>query len=186
MRLTKGGWMWAIGLVMSASLGMAAPPPAHVSANVRTIGTIADFPRESLRRGISGQLYKSLAISPIAAWVTARAPVTNASTGHAMIVRSDANGAFDKMALELANHYTVSGMNTIESRMALDAIMVHLLVYKIADGWMAISFASMDDSRYAGYLQHGGAWVGVSKNGQWTTISHDTSTPSDHIHRGFY
>lgn len=36
---------------------------------------------------------------------------------------------------------------------------------------MAIYFPHSDDARYLGYHQTGEAWVGILKNGEWTTVS---------------
>ncbi len=157
------------------------PRPVHrkspLPANARTINTLPRFPKEALRRGVNRPLFRSLGVSPITAWIVARAPVSGSNTKAARIVQSDAGGAFDQMALELANSYTVSGTNSIDSHMALDTLTVHLLIYQIADGHMAVCFADLDDSRYADYRQLGAAWVAVHKNGKWTTISREPPRP---------
>jgi hypothetical protein len=80
------------------------------------------------------------------------------------------------MLLEIANGYSISGQNTIESRVASDTLNVHLLVYEIKDGKMAICFSHSDDARYNGYGQSGRAWVGVLQGGKWVTISSDEKT----------
>jgi len=46
-------------------------------------------------------LYSSLAISPVSAWVAARAAVVNGHTMGAQIVHSEGNGVYDKMLLEM-------------------------------------------------------------------------------------
>lgn len=150
---------------------IAAPPPTPV----RTIKDLRGLPLDALRRKISRPLYRSLEVSPVEAWVVARASIYNAQTASAKIVHSEANGAYDKMALELANGYSVSGTDTTESRLPNDSLTIHLLIFKIKDGEMAICFAHTDDARYLGYQQIGEAWIGVLKNGTWTRVNKQVS-----------
>jgi hypothetical protein len=145
----------------------AAPPPA-VPANARTIGNLPDFPLAHLKTSLSPRLYKSLLISPVTAWVV----VQVASHGsEPKIIRSDAGGVFDKLALAMAKGWDPVGYNTTESRTHSPSIMAHLLIYKIADGVMAVSFAHNDQAFYTGAgVQHSDVWVGVFNNGKWTTV----------------
>src|SRR3954469_9499315 len=107
-----------------AQIFAAAPP-----ASARTVQQIPNFPLQALRSGVGHKLYSSLAISPVSAWVMARASVVNGHTMGAQIVHSEGNGAYDKMLVEMANGYSVTGANTIESRLAKDTLNVHLLIY---------------------------------------------------------
>ena len=116
-------------------------------------------------------MYGSLAISPVSAWLTARAAVVNGHSTGATITHSEGDGVYDKMLLEMANSYSVTGANTTESRLAHDYLNVHLLIYDVKDGKMAICFSHNDDPRYNGRAQIGTAWVGVLQGGKWVTIS---------------
>jgi hypothetical protein len=147
------------------SSSFAATPPAP-PANARTIRTLPDFPLAHLKTSISPKLYKSLLISPLTAWVVAQAP---ASGSEPKLLRSDAGGVFDKLALEMAKGWGSVGYNTTESRTQRPSLKVHLLIYKIVDGVMAVNFAHNDQAFYAG-AQHSDIWVGVFKNGKWTRI----------------
>ena len=89
--------------------------------------------------------------------------------GNAKIVRSDAGGAYDKLALEMAKGWGAVGFNTTESRLSRPTLNVHLLLYKIADGYMAVNFSHNDEAFHHG-SQHTDVWVGVWKNGKWTRI----------------
>jgi hypothetical protein len=120
-----------------------------------------------LKGSLSPKLYKSLIISPVTAWVVAQAPVGEGA--QPKIVRSDAGGAFDKLALEMAKGWSSVGYDTTESRTQRPLLMVHLLIYKIADGLMAVNFSHNDQAFYHG-LQHSDVWVGVFKDGKWTRI----------------
>ncbi|PYJ10520.1 MAG: hypothetical protein DMF06_06070 [Verrucomicrobia bacterium] len=146
-------------------------PAAHPPASSRTILNLPNFPLQALRLEVGRKLYSSLAISPVSAWVMARAAVVNGHTMGAQIVHSEGNGVYDKMLLEMANGYTITGQNTTETRLAKDTLNVHLLVYEVKDGKMAVCFSHNDDARYNGVGQIGTAWVGVLQGGKWVTIS---------------
>ena len=144
---------------------------APQSASVRTIQNIPNFPLQPLRSGVGKKLYSSLAVSPVAAWLTARASIVNGHSGGATIIHEEGNGIYDNMLLEMANNYSVSGLDSTESRLARDNINVHLLIYDLKDSKMAICFSQIDDPRYNGFGQVGTAWVGVLQGGKWVTIS---------------
>jgi hypothetical protein len=154
-------------VIATAFQSSAAAQPAPI----RTIQNLPKFPLQALRSGVGRKLYGSLAISPISAWLTARAAVVGGRSMGAKIIHSEGNGAYDQMLLEMANGYSISGQNTIESRLANDTLNVHLLIYEVKDGKMAVSVAHNDDARYVGYGQVGKAWVGVLQGGKWVTIS---------------
>jgi hypothetical protein len=153
-------------IATAVQLFAAAPP-----ASARTVQQIPNFPLQALRSGVGRKLYSSLAISPVSAWVMARASVVNGHTAGAQIIHSEGGGGYDKMLLEVANNYTVTGANSTESRLAKDTLNVHLLIYDLKDGKMAVIFPHNDDARYNGVGQIGTAWVGVLQGGKWVTIS---------------
>jgi hypothetical protein len=148
--------------------GAPAPAPAAKGGKIRTFLDCPNLPRESLRNGVSAKFYKSLTISPLDAWIVVRAPLHGMKSYQAKVVRSDAGGAYDAVALSLANSMQVTGLNTTESRINMSEIEVHMLIYKIADGIMAVGFSHVDDPKYAGYRQYGRATIGFLKNGNWT------------------
>lgn len=156
-------------LVLFACQAALALPPSPPPA--RTIKNLKGFPRETLRNEISRQLYRSLEVSPIEAWVVARTAIYSSHTANPKIVHSEANGVYDKMLLELASSYSTSGDNMVESRIQGDSLSVHLLIFKIKDGEMGICFGHSDDARYVGYPQSGDAWIGIRQNGEWRTVS---------------
>ena len=144
----------------------AAPPPP-VPANARTIRNLPDFPIAHMKTSLSPRLYKSLVISPVTAWVVTSAP--NLQGAEPKILRSDAGGAFDKLAQAFAKGWGSVGYDTTESRTQRPSLSVHLLVYRIADGLMAVNFAHNDQAFYHG-RQHSEVWVGVFKDGKWTRV----------------
>jgi hypothetical protein len=157
----------AFFVVAIAVQGFGAQQPA----SIRTIKNLPAFPLQSLRAGVGRTLYRSLAVSPIAAWLVARTALAGGRSGNAKIIHSEGNGVYDKMLLEMANGYSVSGQNTTDTRLANDTLNVHLLVYEVKNGKMAVCFSHSDDARYVGYKQSGIAWVGVQQGGKWVTIS---------------
>jgi len=140
-------------------------PPSPVSADARTIRNLQDFPLGHLKMSLSPRLYKSLIISPVTAWVVAQVGLHSKPK----IVHSEADGAFDSLALAMAKMWEPVGYDVTESRAQSINIMVHLLIYKLPDGLMAVNFAHNDQSFYAG-IQHSDVWVGVYKDGKWTRI----------------
>jgi hypothetical protein len=155
-------------LVIASAVQSSAAPQA---ASTRTVQQIPNFPLQALRSGVGRKLYSSLAISPVSAWVMARAAVVNGHSMGAQIIHSEGNGVYDKMLLGMANGYSVTGQNTTESRLAHDYLNVHLLIYEVKDGKMAVCFSHNDDARYNGLAQVGTAWVGILQGGKWVTIS---------------
>ncbi len=156
-------------VVAAAAQSLGAPPPTTA---IRTIKNLPDFPIEALRGGVSRPIYRSLEVSPIAAWLVARTALAGGGhSGGAKITHSEGNGAYDQMLLEMANGYSVTGQNTVESRLQRDTLDVHLLIYEIKNGKMAVCFAHSEDARSVGYKDHQVAWIGVEQGGKWTTIS---------------
>lgn len=159
-------------ILITALPAWSAPKPAAI----RTVKNLPNFPMQSLRVGVNRQLFRSLQVSPITAWLVARAPIVGGRTVNAKVVHSEGNGAYDEMLLAMANGYSVVWQNSTESRAQSDTLTVHLLIYEIKDGRMAVCFSHSDDPRYADYRQGGIAWVGVEQGGKWTTISGKAET----------
>ncbi|MDQ6913648.1 MAG: hypothetical protein M3128_12325 [Verrucomicrobiota bacterium] len=110
---------------------------------------------------MSPKLYKSLSVSNVDARIVAQVP----PYGEPKIIHSEGGGALDK----LANGWGMVGYNTTESRTHAPALTVHLLIYKIADGVMAVNFSNNDEAFFAG-RQYTDVWVGVWKDGKWTRV----------------
>lgn len=157
----------AFFIVATAVQSFGAQPPA----SIRTIQNVPDFPLQSLKVGVGRTLYRSLAVSPISAYLVARTALVGGQSGNAKIIHSEGNGVYDKMLLGMANGYSISGQNTTETRLANDTLNVYLLIYEVKNGKMAVCFSHSDDAGYVGYKQSGIAWVGVQQGGNWVTIS---------------
>lgn len=144
----------------------AKPRTVKVLVNPRTIQNLPDFPLTSLKMSLSPKLYKSLCVSNVDAWIVAFIPPHG---GDAKIIHSEGGGVFDKMALELAKGWSPVGYDTTESRVKSPSLKVHLLIYKIVDGIMAVNFSNNDEAFHAG-IQRTDVWVGLWSHGKWTTI----------------
>lgn len=144
----------------------AAKPRTIRVPNGPTINQLPGFPVAHLRFNLAPKLYKAISISPVEAWVVAQ---TGPTMPEPKIARSDAGGHYDRLARDLAKEWTMMNYDTTESRTHHPVLDVHLLIYKIADGVMAVSFAKNEQAYYAGF-QHSDVWVGIWKDGKWTTV----------------
>jgi hypothetical protein len=92
------------------------------------------------------------------------------------VVHSELNGAYDSLALERAKGVRISGYYALDRLNKSGNVLVHLLIYKIADGTMALSFAHLDEPGGDQQQYSGCANLAVSKgDGRWTEIE---SVPS--------
>jgi hypothetical protein len=162
-------------LVTTTTTLHAAPPaaapaakPAAGAPKIRTFLDCKGLPRERLRNSVSPKFYKQLTISPLDAYIVARAPIHDTTSRRAKIIHSEAGGAYDYVAQGLAEEVKLSGLDRTESRIPLSHIDMHVLIYKIRDAVMAVGFWHVDDPRYAGYRQLGSAAIGFLQNGKWT------------------
>lgn len=157
----------AIVFAFLANSFAVAPPPT----NVRTILNISTIPQRVLQRSISPQFYKSLLISPIQGCVTVRAQLVGTRLSGMRVVHSELDGAYDSVALERAKAVTISGYYALDRMNQTGNVLVHLLVYKIADGTMALSFAQVDEPGGDQQEYYGCAVLAVQKSdGKWTEI----------------
>src|ERR1700686_645741 len=120
-----------------------ASPPA---GKVRTISDISIIPHRVLQRSISRKFYKSLLVSPIEGYVVVQGQVNNtAHLSGLRVIHSELGGAYDSLALERANAMTISGYYSTDKIIQTGNVLVILLIYRIADGTAALSFALVDE-----------------------------------------
>jgi hypothetical protein len=86
------------------------------------------------------------------------------------IVHSELNGRYDALALELANNLQILNYTQSETFRSSRAVLVDLLIYQIADGKMAISFAHFEETGGSQLRYSGAAWMAVLKANKWVTI----------------
>ena len=146
--------------------------------------SINDIPaaKESLLRIVSPKFYRSLLISPVEGEVVVRGALLNDHLSGTRIIKSELGGEYDQLALELANNLQIVDYTREDTRSSGQSVLVHLLVYKIADGTMAMSFAHFDDIAGNQLRYSGAAWMATRKGNQWVTIEPRQLTP--HERRG--
>ena len=144
---------------------------------------LTDIPgaRESLLRTVSPRFYRTLLISPVEGWVVVRGQlVAGTHMFGARIIHSELSGAYDQLALDLANNLVVIGYPHIELGDPTPTILLHVLLYQIKDGRLAISFAHFDGAGGSQMRYYGCAWMAVEKaNHLWETIEPKNLQPHE-------
>jgi hypothetical protein len=154
-------------LFCSVSLGNAAALPAKG----KRLTDLEAIPARVLKNSVSPKFYKSLLISPVEGWITVRANLSGTRLAGARIVRSDLGGAYDAVALRHAGEVIIAGNYQIDRPHLGSSVLLHLLIYKIADGIMALSFAHLDGPGGDQAEYYGCARLAVLKaDGKWTEI----------------
>jgi hypothetical protein len=157
-----------VSLVLIASLtsGFAAQPS---SAN-RKIGDMNVIPTRVLQRSISPRFYRSLLISPVAGWVVVRANLSGTRLTGARVIHSELQGLYDPLALQLAKEALIAGNFSIDRPNMPGSVLLHVLVYRIADGTMVLSFAHLDHPGGNQMEYYGCARLLTLKADKWTEI----------------
>ncbi len=127
-----------LGLIRSS---IAEPPQSVLGQSIRDVKLI---PTPVLQRSISLQFYKSLVASPIKGWVAVKGDLHNIKLSGLKVVRSEPPGLYDHLALQRAKDVVIAGNFTLASPHIGSSVLVHLLIYQIADGTMALSFAHLN------------------------------------------
>jgi hypothetical protein len=145
----------------------ATKPPAEN----RLLGDMKVIPTRVLQRSISPKFYKSLLISPVQGWILVRAQLCGSRLSGIRVIRSELNGAYDALALKLANEVVIAGNEAIERPNMGTPVLLHLLIYQIADGTMALSFTHLAEPGGDQADYYGCARLAVLKaDGKWTEI----------------
>lgn len=146
-------------------------PAASKSVKGRTIEEIQVIPTRVLERAISPKFFKTLLISPIQGQILVRAHLVNTKLFGAHVVKSDLGGAYDALALERASEVKILRHYKLDSQNPMTPVLLHLLIYKIADGTMALSFANLDGAGDDQLDYFGCAKLAVlNDDGRWTEI----------------
>jgi len=134
--------------------------------------SINDIPaaKESLLRIVSPKFYRSLLVSPVEGWIVVRGDLLNDHLVGGRIVRSEMGGSYDRLALDLAKNLQIIDNTRADMSSRARSVIVDLLIYKIADGTMAISFAHFDDAGGNQLRYSGAAWMAVLRGDKWVTI----------------
>jgi len=136
--------------------------------------------REALLRMVSPKFYRSLLISPVEGWIVVRGDLVNNHLLGTKVIHSELDGRYDAMAMELANNLQVLDRTYAQTGLRSPAVLVHLLIYQIADGKMAISFAHFDETGGSQLRYSGAAWMAVKKTTyRWVTIKPRLLSPHE-------
>lgn len=155
-------------LILTALLGSGVGAPAK---QVRTLKDIDVISTRVLQRSISPKFYRSLVISPLEGWIIVRANVFGIRLSGMRVIHSELNGAYDSLALKLAKEARILGYNSLERPQIGGTVLLHLLIYQIADGTMVLSFPTIDDPGGNQMEYWGCARLAVIKrDGTWTEI----------------
>ncbi len=144
----------------------AASPPAKG----RMLTDLKVIPTRVLQRSVSPKFYKSLTISPLEGWITVRASLSGTRLSGPKIIRSDLSGLFDPLAFQLTKEAQLSGNYSLENPNATTPVLLHLLVYEIADGTLVLSFVHLDGPGGDQSEYYGCARLLVLKDDKWTEI----------------
>jgi hypothetical protein len=157
---------------------------AMLAADFAEARSINDIPaaKEALLRIVSPKFYRSLLISPVEGWIVVRGNLVDNHLVGPRVIRSELGGNYDQLALDLARNLQVVDATRVDMSSARRTILVHLLVYQIADGTMAMSFAHFDGAGGNQFRYSGAAWMAVLKGGKWIPIEPRQLTP--HERRG--
>lgn len=140
------------------------------SVQGRKLTDLNVIPTRVLQRTISPKFYKSLLVSPIEGWIVVRANLTGTRLSGAKVIRSESKGLYDPLALQLAREAQIAGNYTIESPNMSSPVLLHLLVYQIADATMVLSFAHLDEAGGDQAEYFGCARLLILKDNKWTEI----------------
>lgn len=161
---------WLTIVLLASFLNFAAGA-ASSNSKGRTISELNVIPTRVLQRSVSAKFYQSLLKSPVEGWITVRAQVSGAKLAGMRVAKSDLNGAYDAMALKLASEVRLSGNFSTDRANIPPPVLLHLLIYQIADGTMALSFAHFDMPGGDQMAYYGCAKLMVRKGeGKWAEI----------------
>ena len=146
---------------------LAADPPAQN----RKLTDLNVIPPRVLQRSISPKFFKTLLVSPVKGWIVVRGHLTGNRLSGARVIRSELKGEFDALALKYAEDVRVTGYYSIGRPHTAGTVLMHLLIYQIADGTLALSFAHLDEPGGNQKEYYGCARLEVLKaDGKWTAI----------------
>jgi hypothetical protein len=156
-----------LGLVAFVPAGLAAQPPP----SDRKLTDLNVIPPRVLQRSVSPQFFKTLLVSPVKGWIVVRAHLSGTRLSGERIIRSELKGEFDALALKYAQDVRLQGYYSIDRPHTAGTVLMHLLIYQIADGTLALSFAHLDEPGGNQKDYYGCARLEILKaDGKWTAI----------------
>lgn len=146
---------------------VAATPPTQG----RKLGDLNVISPRVLQRSVSPKFFKSLLISPVQGWIVVRGTLIGTRLSGARVAHSELDGRYDSLALKLAEELRIAGYYSLDKPRSGVPVLLHLLVYQIADGTMTLSFPTFDEPGGDQMEYWGCAKLAVLKSdGKWTEI----------------
>jgi hypothetical protein len=136
----------------------------------KTLQDLKVIPTDVLQRSVSPKFYKSLLVSPVEGWILVRAQLSGTRLSGARVIQSDLKGAFDSLALQLAKEAQITGNFTVDNPHRTSSVLLHLVVYEIADATMVLSFAHFDGPGGTQKQYYGCSRLLVLKDNKWSEI----------------
>lgn len=128
------------------------------------------IPTRVLQRSVSPKFYKSLLISPVEGWIVVRGQLSGTRISGARVIQSELKGLYDPLALQLAKEAQIAGNFTLERPNMKSSVLLHLLVYQIADATMVLSFAHFDEAGGDQMQYYGCSRLLILKDEKWSEI----------------
>ena len=128
-------------------LGITLCCGTPASATVRTIENSPSLPTGALRLLLTPMFYQKVVAAPIESWIVARGSLVGTRLAGAKVTKSEANAAYDTLALQIANTTKVpENFNFItESRITSHPVRLDLLIYNIDGRKLAVSLVHLED-----------------------------------------
>lgn len=92
---------------------------------------IPGVPVAALRSYLPNEAYSRLVNAPVKAYILVRGQVANNKVSGARVVHTEANGVYDKVAVQMANTMTVYS-DIIGSRIP-STVLIHVFIYGLPD-----------------------------------------------------
>jgi hypothetical protein len=159
---------FAILLVLLSFLGTSTA--ARLPTKGRTLTDLNVIPTRVLQRSVSPKFYKSLLISPVEGWIIVRGQLSGTRLSGARVIQSELKGLYDPLALQLAKEAQIAGNFTLDRPNAKSSVLLHLLVYQIADATMVLSFAHFDEAGGDQMQYYGCSRLLILKDEKWSEI----------------
>lgn len=157
--------------LLSAVTFLIGSVAAAPQVKERRLTDLDVIPTKVLKRSISPEFYQTLLVSPVKGWVVVRSQLVGTRLFGMRIIHSELNGAYDELALQRAHEIQLAGNYSLGQLSPASSVLLHLLIYKTADGVLALSFAHLDEPggdqwNYWGcarlaVLQDSGRWVEI-------------------------
>jgi hypothetical protein len=129
-----------VRLVPLILLGHFFASPA--AAEVRTMANLPGLPVAGLRTYLPPDAYSKLINEPVKAWIVVRGQVVNNKVAGCRIYKSEGNGVYDKVSLQMAEGMDLFSSET-GSRLHAN-VLVHVLIYQLPKGEHAFCLAQND------------------------------------------